>query len=263
MDTTQLSLMVLLTTVLILVICGVVVLLLVMNNTRRIRHRAEMAEMRQQQDRAVMETERETMRHTLRGLGRELHDNVGQYLSVALLGLNHELYDPGQPGRLEGARDALNTGIAEVRRLGHDLNTDMWKQRSLVDAIRLEAERVQRVARVEVGMQVLGEVPESEANTKTVLFRLFQLILTNALMHSRAQRIDITIDARTGLCLTIADDGQGFDPESVQTSAGLTNIQTYCDLIGYSAHCDTRPGNGCSWHLRPLPAHCTHRGPRG
>ena len=45
------------------------------------------------------------------------------------------------------ATAALVEGVEEVRRLGHDLNTDMWQQRSLADAISAEAERVERVPR--------------------------------------------------------------------------------------------------------------------
>lgn len=91
MDASQLSFTVVATTALILVIGGVVVVLVVMNNTRRIRHRAELAEMQQQQGRAVREAERETTRQTLQELGRELHDNVGQLLAVAQMGLNTAL----------------------------------------------------------------------------------------------------------------------------------------------------------------------------
>lgn len=122
-------------TLLLLFMCGFVVLLLVMNNTRRIRHRAQLAEMRQQLDRAVMDAGRESMYHTLQEIGRELHDNVGQLLSVAQLGLNTTI-DSGMVGpALTTARDALEQGTEEVRRMGHDLNVDLWHQRSLVEAI--------------------------------------------------------------------------------------------------------------------------------
>lgn len=159
MDASQLSFTVVATTALILVIGGVVVVLVVMNNTRRIRHRAELAEMQQQQGRAVREAERETTRQTLQELGRELHDNVGQLLAVARMGLNTTLEQGPPHPVIQASRDALEQAMDEVRRLAHDLHSDLWNDRSLFDAIRAQAERVERVARVRVELRLEGAPP--------------------------------------------------------------------------------------------------------
>lgn len=229
--------------------------LLVIGHTRRIRHRAELAELQQQQASAVMEAEREATQHTLRELGRELHDNVGQLLAVAQMGVNTVLEEGPENARLSAARDALEQGTDEVRRLGHDLNSDLWKQRSFVDAISAEAERLERVARVQVHLQVKGRPPALEPDTSTVLFRVFQVIITNALKHSGADVIDITISGDPQFALTIMDNGMGFDPERTTAHAGLVNIHKRCALIGFAAQCATAPGGGCTWHLQPLPEH--------
>ena len=238
-------------TLLLLFMCGFVVLLLVMNNTRRIRHRAQLAEMRQQLDRAVMDAGRESMYHTLQEIGRELHDNVGQLLSVAQLGLNTTI-DSGMVGpALTTARDALEQGTEEVRRMGRDLNVDLWHQRSLVEAIGLEAQRVERVSRIQVDLTVSDTPPVLDPDTSTVLFRVFQVILVNALKHSGATRIGIGISTAKGIGITITDNGRGFDPDQVKAHAGMMNIHQRCALIRWKAECTTSPGNGCTWHLRP------------
>ncbi len=231
------------------------VTLMVLNNTRRIRHRAELAELQQQKDEAVMEAEREATQHTLRELGRELHDNVGQLLAVAQMGVNTVLEEGPENPRLSAARDALEQGTDEVRRLGHDLNSDLWQQRSLVDAISAEAERLERVARVQVHLLVHGTPPVLEPGTSTVLFRVFQVIITNALKHSGADVIDIAVSGDPQFALTITDNGMGFDPERTTAHAGLVNIHKRCALIGFVAQCTTAPGGGCTWHLQPLPEH--------
>lgn len=245
-------------TALLLTMVGFVGLLLVLNNTRRIRHRAELAELQQQKDRAVMDAEREATQHTLRDIGRELHDNVGQLLAVAQLGVNTVLDETGTNPRLAAARDALEQGLDEVRRLGHDLNTDLWQQRTLLNAISAEAERLERVARVQVHLEVKGTPHQPPADISTVLYRVFQVILTNALKHSGADRIDITLAPALangtishGLLLTITDNGMGFDPANTPAHAGLLNIDKRCALINYAAQCTTAPGGGCTWHLQP------------
>jgi len=253
LDAMQLTIIV--STMVVLLFLSLLVLLLILNNTRRIRHRAEVAELQQQKERAVMEAEREATKHTLREMGRELHDNVGQLLAVAQLGLNTALECPDPDPHLGPARDALEQGIDEVRRLGHDLNTDLWQQRSLVDAISTEAERLERVGRVRVHLLRRGVPPVLAADHSTILFRAFQEVITNALKHSGADTIEITVAGDPHFSLTITDNGVGFDRDNGTSNAGLLNINKRCALIGFEALCTTAPGRGCSWRLQPLPRH--------
>jgi len=254
-ERTQIILVVVVGTVLILSMVGLIGLLLVVNNNRRIRHSAQLAELQQQQERAVMDAEREATQHALRDIGSELHDNVGQLLAVAQLGMNTVLEEGVGDIRLADARDALEQGAEEVRRLGHDLNSELWKQRSLVDAISAEAERLERVARVQVHLLVDGGTLALEPATSIVLYRLFQVIITNALKHSGADVIDIQLVTAPHFTLTVSDNGVGFDPQHTEAHAGLVNIHKRCALIGYHAQCTTAPGGGCTWHLQPLPEH--------
>lgn len=145
----------------------------------------------------------------------------------------------------------------EVRRLAHDLHSDLWNDRSLFEAIRAQAERVERVARVRVELRLEGDPPTLPPDTSTVLFRVFHVILANALRHSGADRIAITLDSTQGLTLTVADNGRGFDPQRIAANAGFLNIQKRCALIGHVAQCHTAPGQGCSWHIKPYSPHGT------
>lgn len=245
-------------TAFVLSLIAIVGFLMVVNTNRRIRHRAEVAELRQQQDRAVMDAEREATRHTLRELGNELHDNVGQLLVVSQLGVNTVVDELGGHTRLAAARDALEQALDEVRRLGHDLNGDLWDKRSLADAICAEAERLERVARVQVHIQVPTGALALTGDTSTILYRVFQVILANAIKHSGADQMDIVLrPARdgSGVCLVVTDNGVGFDTERTPSHAGLVNIHKRCALIGYRAQCTTTPGAGCTWTIEPLSHH--------
>jgi len=240
-----------------LMLIGTMVLLMVKYSNRRIRHRAELAELHLQRDQEVMAAEREATQHTLREVGRELHDNVGQLLTVAQMGLNTVLEEAAPDPRLAASRDALDQGVEEVRRLGHSLNSDLWQQRSLADAISAEAERVERVGRVAAHVIVKGPIPELSPDTCTILFRVFQEVVNNALKHSGADTITITLSGTPTFRLTIADNGKGFDHEHTNGNGGLVNIQRRCALVGFSAQCATAPGAGCTWTLEPDQTHGT------
>jgi hypothetical protein len=115
------------------------------------------------------------------------------------------------------ARDTLEHSIGELRRLGRDLNTDLWQQRSLVDAISAEADRIERVARVRVHVEVQGTPPALPPDHTTILFRVLQEVVNNALKHSRADTLTITLAAGPPWSLTLSDNGRGFD---ATTTAG-------------------------------------------
>ena len=133
-------------TMVFLLMIGFIVVLLLLNNNRRIRHRIEMAEADLRRQQEVRSAEREATEQTLGEIGRELHDSVGQLLTVAQMGFVERLEgawhdDP----KVATAVGALEEGIAEVRRLGRSLNTELWKERSLVAALEAEAVRIERI----------------------------------------------------------------------------------------------------------------------
>ena len=249
-------------TVLLVIVFAFIALLLVVNSNRRQQHRAALAEAELRRDQEVTKAEREATEYTLRDVGRELHDNVAQIFSIAKMAMNAVLTDAAKATdppdhRLVTARDALQDGLEELRRLAHSLNVDLWKQRSLVDAITAEGERIERVSRVKVLVVVRGQPRPSSPDTSTMLYRVFQEVVHNALKHSGADTLTFTLDGQAGLTLTLADNGKGFDPTITEGQSGLANIHKRCALVGYSATCTAAPGQGCSWHFQPLPLHGT------
>ncbi len=235
-------------TLLLLFMLGGVVLLMVIVHTRRMRHRAELAEAERVRETEVARAEREAVQHTLRELGRELHDNVAQLLTVAQLGANNLLEERPEP-RLAAVRDALDQGVEELRRLAHGLDADLWSRRSLTDAIVAEAERIERVGRVRAHVVKAGAPLVLDADTSTILFRVFQEVVNNALKHSGADTLTLVLDGGPPATLTISDNGRGFDAAKERGQGGLSAIRRRCALIGFEASCSSAPGDGCTWTL--------------
>ena len=238
---------VLASTALLLGLVAVMGALLVVNTNRRHRYRADMAEQGLLQRQAVMQAEREAVEHTMRGIGRELHDNVGQLLAVAFMGLSAAIEDEGGNARLEAAQSALHQGIDEVRRLGHTLNSDMWELRSFSDALSTECERIERTCMVRMHLLLQGEPPRLTPEAKTILFRVFQEAVANALKHANAKTITVSLIDGEAFRFSIADDGKGIGSEQARTGSGLNNIRRRCELIGFHAELSTVPGEGTRW----------------
>jgi signal transduction histidine kinase len=159
--------------------------------------------------------------------------------------------------------EALDLGMDEVRRLGRSLNQDHWQRRELIEALELEAVRLERLGKARVLLEINARPADPPADVKTILFRAFQEVISNALRHSGARSITITVDDQAGLALRISDNGRGCDPATVVQGSGLDNIRHRCRLINYTATMVSAPGEGCAWHFNPDPAHAAQSSPGG
>ncbi len=237
-------------TVLLLILFAVMAVLMIINASRRHRHRAELAEIRMARDQELRQVEREATAQTLTEIGRELHDNVGQLLTVAQVGLLDHM-PPEQHPRVAVSLEALDQGLEEVRRLGRSLDQNKWRSQTLVDGMMKEVDRLDRLGKIEVTFEMNGDPIDPEYDVKIMLFRVFQEIVSNALRHSGATGITITIEGDPDFLLTVTDNGRGFDPAGAREGHGIANLIRRCKLIGYSARLTSGPGMGATWRVTP------------
>ena len=245
----EIAFAVLASTALLLGLLGVMGALLVVNTGRRHRYRAEVAELGLLHKQAVLNAEREAVEHTMRGIGSELHDNVGQLLAVSCLGISSVIEDHEGDSRLEAARSALEQGIAEVRRLAHTLNSDMWAKRSFHDALKAECLRIERAGSLCMDLRLPAQPVQLAPDAKTILFRVFQEVVANAIKHAYADTITVTLQEGLFIQLTIADNGKGMDDTAQRTGSGIIGIRRRCALIGFDAELSSVPGGGTTWQF--------------
>jgi signal transduction histidine kinase len=233
----------------VLGLVGLMGVLMVVNTNRRHRHRAELAEMQLRHTKEKMAAEREAVHQTLNEVGKELHDNVSQLLMVIHIGINWETNDSAHDPRLDPAREALAECIKEVRSLGHTLNMDLWNADTFQEALLRLADRLSRTGKLAVHV-LKDEFPiRLPGDVSTILYRVCQEVLTNAIKHSGATSITVALRS-VPPGITISDNGRGFDQATVEAHAGLRNIERRCNLMGFEALCTTAPGEGCTWKLQ-------------
>jgi two-component system NarL family sensor kinase len=220
--------------------------LLVVNANRRVKHNLELEAAQRKLKGEVVRAEREATRQTMHHVGMELHDNVGQLLSVAQAGLRMAV-EESQPHRIPAAQEALAMAMEELRGLSRGLRSDHWSNRTLAEAMVDEAARLERVVRVGAKVKVEGEPRELDADTSTILYRIFQEVVNNALKHSRADAIAISLHYGPPLTLQVADRGEGFDQGTTKPNGGFHTLRHRCELINFTAHCASTPGHGCTW----------------
>lgn len=244
---------ILLTTLIVFLLLVGIVITLLISHRRAERNRRAMARMELDYQKELRTIESEVQEATLTHLASELHDNIGQLLTSMRLQMEKEkLRQPAIEPALEPISRTLQTTMQQVRLLSHSLSNDFIGDGGLLRVIGQEVERLRGLNRLDIDFETDGTEPELNKDVRTVAFRMFQEALSNALRHSGASRIRITLKGQDGFFLQLCDDGKGFDKAAAMhhsAGLGLKNLMRRASLAGLDCRIDTEPQKGCKFTI--------------
>jgi signal transduction histidine kinase len=189
-------------------------------------------------------------------IARELHDATGQSLTAIALGLRGvenviEKDSVIAVGQINELRSFTTDALGELRHLIADLRPSQLDDLGLVAALQWYVQEFNRRYPTQTDFVVDGNPVRLSNEYETVLFRITQEALTNVAKHSGASRASVRLVIQpTQLCLTVRDDGLGFDLDAVlrgdssNTGWGLLGIQERAALIGGQYEIESKPGHG-------------------
>jgi len=202
-----------------------------------------------------------------RRIARELHDEIGQMLSIIKVNIQQSRRAPDpetQQLLLDRSIAVLGQTLQQIRRLSHDLRPSILDDLGLVAALRWFVDY--RMGETEVAANFTAETTGERlpADLETACFRVVQEALTNILQHARSRRVDLELrQTPASLRLTITDDGVGFNLREVREQAvrgahlGLLGMQERILSAGGRLHIDAARGRGCrieiEFSLSPAP----------
>lgn len=182
-------------------------------------------------------------------VGMELHDNIGQRLTALemfLHGVKNEVKEKA-PSLLKNCQElgAELRGITrEVRILSRGLAPVSFQADSLELALEQLVHTTRTSTAVNVNLDCTEHIPIRAMDVPMHLYRIAQEGLNNALKHSKATNITISLrKIESDYVLTLSDDGIGF---SVNASGGmgLRLMRHRAELIGGQLKVTSRPGSG-------------------
>ncbi len=206
----------------------------------------------------LYERERELAITTERArLARELHDAVAQKLFALRLtaraaGTLVET-DPDRAREQLAQVSALATeAAAELSTAVGELRTPDLDGDGLAEALRKQVAVIDRAQASHAGPKVVFDcafAPRLPPTHEQVVLRVAQEALHNALRHSAAELIEVSLAvvpkaANCGARLTVRDDGVGFDPEVAKRGLGLVSMRERADSVGGALTVRTEPGQG-------------------
>ena len=166
------------------------------------------------------------------GIARDLHDEVGQLLTGALLQLNSIAERaPADRQELDEARQAVRRALDEVRRISSELRPEMLEHLGLVSALTELSTTFARVSGVDVERQFDRSLPKLAPETELAVYRIAQESLTNVARHAQAKQVTITLErGHDSVVLRVIDDGRGFSG-APEEHGGLRSMRERALLV--------------------------------
>lgn len=178
-------------------------------------------------------------------IAQELHDQVGQELTAALLLLSRvESRAPEDLRASVGeAQESVRASLEDVRRIGIELRPEALDDLGLESALAVLCDRFAQRSGLEVSYQVAEPLPELSASAELVIYRVAQEALTNVARHSGSDRAELNLQPDDGrLVLTVRDEGTGIENRETE-GTGIRGMRERAALIGAAVEVrDARPG---------------------
>lgn len=185
---------------------------------------------------------------TLNHVSQEIHDNVGQLLSLVRMQLNQVAAKGDTENQLiTDAQENIGRAMRDLRDMARGMSSDRIKLLGLFGSVEQEAQRIRRSGSCEVSAQCKGTIQSMDHQKEIILFRVIQESLQNVFKHASATRIDIFFHYQPHLLqIEVKDNGKGFVPEKEKRSGGLglMNMQHRVQLTGGELLLDSEQGAG-------------------
>lgn len=244
---------VIVTTLLILLLILGVIITIFLANRRHIQQEVKMAQLQVTYEQELRKAEQEVQEQVLANVARDLHDNIGQLLTYMNIQIEQgKIQMPEHTSLLAPISSTLGDTIQQVRLLSRSLNSDFLDSGGLIHGIGQEVFRLQQFNILAIDWQHDDVEPELNKDQRVMAFRIFQEILNNALKHSEAESIRISLHGTEPFTLEIADDGKGFDMDQVMQKAGgsgMRNMSKRAKLANLELNITTASGKGSSFTL--------------
>lgn len=226
------------TSLLFFVLATFIFAFLAIYQRKRKQHKIEKQLLQTQFTEELLHTQIEIQEQTLKTISQEIHDNVGQVLSLAKLNLNTfpPTDDKSITEKVIDTKGLIGKAINDLRDLSRSLHGDKIADLGLQEAIANELKILQNTGQYTTELKIIGEPFKLNNEEEIVIFRVLQEAVNNAIKYSKAQNIIVTLAYEYRLFkFILIDDGIGFNTSLLQSAhkgIGLKNMQNRTTLIG-------------------------------
>lgn len=215
---------------------------------KKFQHHQQLLQKEREYHQQILQSQLEMQEQTFNIISQEIHDNVGQSLSLAKVQLN--ILESGErldKSLIADTKDSVSKALTDLRDIAKSLQSERIQQSRLPEVISQELERINRSGHLRTHIEVEGKEYNVQEQKKLIVFRIVQEALQNILKHANARNIFVRCEyCEDKLWISIVDDGKGFDDSliSKKDGLGLLNMMNRAALVGGEAHIKSKSNEG-------------------
>jgi two-component system NarL family sensor kinase len=235
----------------ILVVVSFIIVILFFIKKKQKEFTLNMIAVKANHEMELFKTKLEIQEQISQEISMEIHDNVGQSISIAKMILNtldtHENYETKEG--INETSELLGIALDNLRYIGRKLNSEIVKKGGLIKSIELQAGYLRRGGKLDAQLHVNGEPVTLHETKEVFLFRIVQEAVNNIVKHANATAISICLSySKNVLKLQIEDNGKGFNltdqVSGLNHIGGIYNMQNRAKQIGAEINIESTIGNG-------------------
>ena len=249
------ELLIIVSTVIILLFALTLVFLFLFIQRKKQKYVIERKQAKTAFEKELAKSQNEIRERALENLSWEIHDNVGQLLSVSKMQLNRlemKIAEENKP-ILNEVTQLVSKSLQDLRALSKSLNPVSIRNIGLQKALELEIDRYNRLKFVKAKLEIINEPFRLDKEKETILFRIVQEFITNAIKHAKASELNVTLFYNNNeLEITVKDNGVGFEinKKSAKRGIGLFNMKGRAKLINADFNMTSEKGKGTTGYIK-------------
>lgn len=240
----------------IVIVTGTAILLLLasfifafmwLHQRRNLEYTREREQTRKQYQEEITKVQLEVKEQTLDTVSQEIHDNIGQILSLAKLNLGALAPELNAPDRVKAQEtsELIGRAIQDLRSMAKSMSNDFVNRNTLAELLKHETDKINAGGAMLAIFQMMGVDRQIDLQQKLVLYRIAQESLSNVYKYSFCDRVEVTLEFHgSHVQLMVHDNGIGFNPTVVKPGLGLSSMKKRAELIGADFKVESSEGIG-------------------
>ena len=192
----------------------------------------------------LLKSQLQIQEQTFQNISREIHDNIGQKLTLAKLQINtinaNEVVDLNDT--LMVISNLITDSLNDLRDISRSLSSEVILNNGLIKALENEINQLNKLFNYNFKMKLTGEVLYMSAETELTLFRIIQEALTNSIKHAEATSVFLDLHfINNELLISIEDNGKGFEISVIKDLNGLNNLKSRTQSLNGQIEINSEP----------------------
>ena len=192
----------------------------------------------------LLKSQLQIQEQTFQNISREIHDNIGQKLTLAKLQINTIDNNEGVDlnNTLMVISKLITDSLNDLRDISRSLSSEVILNNGLIKALENEINQLNKLFNYNFKMKLTGEVLYMSAETELTVFRIIQEALTNSIKHAEATSVFLDLHfINNELLILIEDNGKGFEISVIKDLNGLNNLKSRTQSLNGQIEINSEP----------------------